>query len=286
MVKCKPATVERREWMKYVAGIMIFLFMLVGVVEASSDIDITVNGQVLEQASALTKVIDQSVYVPLRSIAESLGAEVDWLPEDQAVEVTNATQHVRLWLGLEQATVNGEVVKLEKVPFAEAGRTFVPIRFLSESLGMNVNWVQATRSVTIASSVEAMAPKAVINYSAEDKKWLALIIEAEAGGEPLEGKIAVGAVIINRVQSDLFPNTITDVIFEKSYGYYQYTPVETKYIYKVEPSKETYEAVDRALSGEDPSEGALYFFNPKHTTSQWLKSRKVIKDIGAHRFTL
>ncbi len=273
--------------MKYVTGIMIFIVLLVGAVEASSsDIEIIVNGQALQQASILAKVIDESVYVPLRSIAESLGAQVDWIPGDQAVDVSNTDQYVRLWLGQEQAIVNGEVVNLEKAPFAEAGRTFIPIRFLSESLGMDVNWIQTTRSVMIASNAEVVAPKSVVEYTEEDKKWLAQIIEAEAGGESLIGKIAVGAVIINRVQSDLFPNTITDVIFEKSYGFYQYTPVENKYIYKVEPSKETYEAVDRALYGEDPSEGALYFFNPEHTKSKWLKSRKVIKDIGAHRFTL
>lgn len=274
--------------MRNVIGITVLLLtMWVGVAEAASDIEIMVNGQELQQASHLTKVIDESVFVPLRSISESLGAQVDWIPEENAVEVTNGDQHVMLWIGQQNAMMNGESIQMDKPSFAENGRTFVPIRFLSESLGMDVNWVQATRSVMISTGPSLVAEKkSVVNYTDEDKKWLAKIIEAEAGAEPLEGKIAVGAVIINRVQSDLFPNSIKDVIFEKSYGFYQYTPVETGYIYKVTPSKETYEAVDRALNGEDPSDGSLYFYNPKHTTSSWLKSRKTVKDIGGHRFAL
>lgn len=274
--------------MKHVIGILVFLCMITSVAFASTStsIAITVNGQEVKQASDLAKVIDQAVYVPIRSIVESLGAQVDWIAEDNRVDVTNGEQHVRLWLGQDQAEVNGESISLDRAPFAEVGRTFVPLRFLSESLGLNVNWVQATRSVLIAADAALVAPQPVVSYTEDDKMWLARIIEAEAGGEPLEGKIAVGAVIINRVQSSLFPNTITDVIFEKSYGFYQYTPVENKYIYKVKPSKETYEAAERALLGEDPSEGALYFYNPKHTNSTWLKSRKTIKDIGAHRFAL
>lgn len=117
-----------------------------------------------------------------------------------------------------------------------------------------------------------------------DRYWLAKIIEAEAGIEPLEGKIAVGAVVLNRVAEEWFPDTIQDVIFQKLGGKYQFTPVGNGRLYKVEPSEEAYEAADRALAGEDPTDGALYFYNPKISKSTFFKKKELLASIGNHQF--
>jgi N-acetylmuramoyl-L-alanine amidase len=118
----------------------------------------------------------------------------------------------------------------------------------------------------------------------EDRYWLAKIIEAEAGVESLEGKIAVGAVVINRVESEQFPDTIKEVIFQKYKGVYQFSPVGDGRIYDVEPSEEAYEAAERALAGEDPTDGALYFYNPKISKSKFFKNRELVVTIGNHQF--
>lgn len=118
----------------------------------------------------------------------------------------------------------------------------------------------------------------------EDLEWLAKMIFSEGRGESFAGQIAIGAVILNRVKSPLFPNNIKDVLFEKSYGYYQFTPAETGAIYSATPTAQNIEAARRALNGEDPTNGALFFYNPNKTSSTYLKSRTVSTVIGNHTF--
>lgn len=118
----------------------------------------------------------------------------------------------------------------------------------------------------------------------EDRYWLAKIIEAEAGVESISGKVAVGAVVINRVEDDWFPDSIKDVIFQKHNGVYQFSPVGNGRINKIEPSEDAYKAADLALAGEDPTKGALYFYNPKISKSKFFKNRKALATIGNHQF--
>ncbi|MEH7387233.1 LysM peptidoglycan-binding domain-containing protein [Bacillus sp. JJ1521] len=118
----------------------------------------------------------------------------------------------------------------------------------------------------------------------EEVKWLAKMIYSEARGETLEGQIAVGAVIMNRVKSPLFPNNVKDVLFEKSYGYYQFTPAQTGAINTATPTAQNLEAAKRAINGEDPTNGALFFYNPDKTLSSYLRSRTVSTTIGNHVF--
>lgn len=110
---------------------------------------------------------------------------------------------------------------------------------------------------------------------------LAQVIEGEAADEPYEGKVAVGAVILNRTQSPSFPHTIpgvinqTDAFQSISNGQYQ-RPL----------SKESLNAAVDALNGKDPSGGALYFWNPAKSTSPWVWSRPVVTQIGRHVFAM
>lgn len=98
-----------------------------------------------------------------------------------------------------------------------------------------------------------------ITLSDDDFQILCRIVEAEAGGEDINGRILVANVILNRVESSIFPNTIEGVVFQKSNGTYQFSPIWDGRYYRVKVSEETIEAVERALLGEDYSKGALYF---------------------------
>ena len=102
---------------------------------------------------------------------------------------------------------------------------------------------------------------------------LARLITAEAQGEEYNAKVAVGAVVLNRVKSDTFANTIKDVIYEKINGYYQFTPVLNGWINKP-ANEDCIKAAKEALSGIDPTNGALFYFDDS-TTNQWLLSRPV-----------
>ena len=104
---------------------------------------------------------------------------------------------------------------------------------------------------------DPQAAEAFADYTESDYNVLLRIVQAEAGGCDMKGKILVANVILNRVESDEFPDTITDVVYEKR----QFSPVSNGSINRCKVEEETVEAVDRALAGEDYSEGALFFMN-------------------------
>ncbi|WP_347550216.1 cell wall hydrolase [Pseudalkalibacillus hwajinpoensis] len=120
----------------------------------------------------------------------------------------------------------------------------------------------------------------VTKYSVEEIEMLAKLINGEARGESFEGKVAVAAVTMNRVSSSEFPNSIKEVIFEKG----AYTAVSDGQ-YDKKPGKEAYRAVYAALSGADPSTGALFYYNPEIATDSWIRTRPIIESIGKHVFT-
>lgn len=101
-------------------------------------------------------------------------------------------------------------------------------------------------------------------FTEEDYMNLLRIVEAEASGEDETGKLLVANVVLNRVKDEAFPDTITEVIFQKNKGVTQFSPVSNGRFWKVEISEETVSAVNRALAGEDVSNGALYFAARKY----------------------
>ena len=117
--------------------------------------------------------------------------------------------------------------------------------------------------------------------TSSDLYLLAKCIHAEARGEPYAGQVAIGAVILNRVNSSKFPNTISGVIYQP----YAFTAVSDGQI-NLEPNQTAYNAARDALNGWDPSYGALYYYNPKTATSSWIWSRTVLVTIGNHKFAI
>lgn len=118
----------------------------------------------------------------------------------------------------------------------------------------------------------------------DDLYWLSRIIHAESQGEPYEGKVAVGNVILNRVKSSEFPNTVYGVVFDKQFGYTQFSPVLDGSINNT-PNAESINAAKAALNGERPVGSALYFLNPSKATNFWIvQNRKYFMKIGDHDF--
>ena len=108
---------------------------------------------------------------------------------------------------------------------------------------------------------------------------LARAIHAEARGEPYVGKVAVGAVILNRVKHSSFPNTVAGVIYQPR----AFTAVDDGQI-NLAPNNEAVRAATDAMNGWDPTGGAIYYFNPAKSTSKWIWTRPVVTIIGRHRF--
>lgn len=117
--------------------------------------------------------------------------------------------------------------------------------------------------------------------SSSDVQLMARAINGEARGEPYEGQVAVGAVILNRVKNSNFPNTIAGVIYEKG----AFTAVADGQInVPIKEGSTVYKAARDAMNGWDPTGGAIYYFNPATATNKWIWSRPLIKTIGKHRF--
>ncbi|MBD5532271.1 MAG: cell wall hydrolase [Lachnospiraceae bacterium] len=110
-----------------------------------------------------------------------------------------------------------------------------------------------------------------IIVSAEDYEALLRIVQAEAGNEDTKGKILVANVVLNRVVDERFPNSVYDVIFQRSGGKAQFSPVASGSYYKVVVTEDTREAVNRALAGEDYSEGALFFAARRYAGSSQMR---------------
>jgi N-acetylmuramoyl-L-alanine amidase len=110
-------------------------------------------------------------------------------------------------------------------------------------------------------------------------EMMAHVVYGESRGESYQGQVAVAAVILNRVESDEFPDTVYDVIFQQN----AFTAVNDGQ-YNLQPDSQAYHAVKDALLGWDPSYGSVYYYNPQLATDQWIFSRTVTNQIGNHYF--
>jgi len=134
--------------------------------------------------------------------------------------------------------------------------------------------IKASSNVVKAST----SSSTVIAYTEKEVDLLARLINAEAGGESYDAMVAVGAVVVNRVQAPEWPNSITSVINHVTGGYYQFTPVKNGYINKA-PTDASIRAAWAALYNSDPSNGALFYFDDS-STNQWLWSKQIAARIG------
>lgn len=118
-------------------------------------------------------------------------------------------------------------------------------------------------------------------FSESDVQLLAKIISAESRGEPYQGQVAVGAVIMNRISHPSFPNTLSGVIYQEGAFSCLYDGGVNAAVVD-----SAYQAAREAINGSDPTGGAIYYYNPAKTTNKWIWSRQVVAVIGAHNFAI
>ncbi len=149
---------------------------------------------------------------------------------------------------------------------------------ISEFVNVNSNVYGAEKKKAESSTSTTKAAEGT-----DMTELLARLINGEARGESYQGQVGVGAVILNRVNSPQFPNTISAVIYQKG----QFSCVtDGQFDKKIEENSTVYKAAKEAISGADPTNGALYFYNPKTAKSKWLFSLKTVATIGNHRFAV
>lgn len=161
-------------------------------------------------------------------------------------------------------------------------RTYRAVRRFQERNGLNVDGIVGPSTAVALGLPEAFTaqPASAQGTSrSADEYLLARCIHGEARGEPYVGKVAVGAVVLNRTRSPEFPNTIAGVIYQPL----AFTAVADGQI-NLTPNKDSINAARDALNGWDPTYGTLYYWNPVTATSKWIWSRKVTLKIGKHWF--
>lgn len=163
--------------------------------------------------------------------------------------------------------------------------TYAAVRSFQKNNGLKQDGVVGTQTANAlgirltASAPVAKPPAQGGGGNSNDIQLMARAIYGEARGEPYIGKVAVGAVILNRVRSPKFPNTIAGVIFQPM----AFTAVADGQI-NLSPDEESLRAARDAMNGWDPTYGAIYYYNPSTATSSWIWSRPVHIVIGKHKF--
>jgi len=141
------------------------------------------------------------------------------------------------------------------------------------------------KALGMTSSYQVLAGQAsssgMNGYSSSDVYLLAKTIHAEGRGEPYTGQVAIGAVIMNRIRSDSFPNTVSGVVYQKG----AFTAVDDGQI-NLTPNETAMRAARDAINGWDPTGGALYYYNPAVATSSWIFDRQTVTVIGKHVFAI
>ena len=253
---------------------------LSAILPASAAVEVlSVKGRNVWSEACARVVGGGTTYVSLRTVAGLLapGTAVSW--ENGAAWVrgnglTLSANPGDVWL-----TVNDRALYIPNGVLAENGRTLVPIRVLAEALGGSVEW-NPKEGITLTVGSGRPADPA---YTEDDLYWMSRIISAESRGEPLLGKIAVGTVVLNRVASDEFPNSIREVIFDSQWGV-QFQPVANGTVYD-EPTAESVLAAKLVLDGARAAGDSLYFLAPELTSNHWtMENREFVVTIGCHWF--
>ena len=154
-------------------------------------------------------------------------------------------------------------------------QTYQAVRYFQSKNGLAVDGIVGKATLS------ALGVTVGAGQTNSDLYLLAKCVYAEARGEPYTGQVAVAAVILNRVASPDFPNTISGVIYQP----WAFTAVNDGQI-SLEPDQTAYNAARDALNGWDPTYGCLYYYNPTTATSQWIYSRQTVVQIGEHIFAI
>lgn len=181
-------------------------------------------------------------------------------------EVTNIQTRLKRW-GYYSGNIDGIYGR----------KTEEAVRYFQRKNGLVVDGIAGPK--TLAKIGLPTKTSSSSSATSNEVALLARIISAEARGEPYLGQVAVGAVVLNRVEHPSFPDTINGVIYQPG----AFTAL-TDGQFNVAVADSAKKAAREALAGSDPSGGAIYYYNPKTAKSSWIRSRPVIKQIGNHLF--
>lgn len=227
--------------------------------------------------------VEDTAYVSLREFACMADNAVVWWEEDEAAAYAK-TDSLTLRAPEDEFYIeaNGRMLWCEYGVFTEDDTLYIPLSRAAKAFGFDITYIPEEHTTYLTRLRGAVIPGEEY-YDEEEVYWLSKIIHAEAQGEPFEGKIAVGNVILNRVESKEFPDTVYGVIFDDEHGV-QFTPTVNGAIER-NPGEESILAAKLCLDGAVLDEDMLYFLNESIASSLWVpRNRTFVMAIGGHRF--
>ncbi len=244
--------------------------------------NVNINGRDVLQGQVFG--IGSTTYVPMFKFCDWLGVfSYSYDKSHGVATVSGKGLQISATEGALYIVANGRYFYTVDEILEINGVIYVPIRTLTKALNSKIEWSSRDNEYKVYSGDTSRLKTASQVYNNDEIYWLSRIINAEAGGEPLQGKIAVGNVILNRVRSSQFPNTIYSVIFDKKFGV-QFSPTANGAIYKT-PNAESIIAAKMCIEGYSLSTDVLYFFNPKTSPTNWIsQNRQFAFKVGNHAF--
>lgn len=242
---------------------------------------VIVNDSVVD-AKDTVEIIDGTSYVSFWPVVKALypDATLTRSAYGSVLTVSSASLNMEISLGATYLVANGRYLTLDRAVTGIGDTLLLPARTLGAIVGADVSWDNIGKNVVFTVNSNGPIASADVAYNAEDLYWLSHIIYAEAGNQPLDGKIAVGNVVLNRVASSQFPNSVKSVVYQSG----QFTPVANGTIY-LEPNAESVKAAKLCLDGANTVGNALFFINPKTSRSSWVaRNRTLLTVIAEHAF--
>lgn len=257
------------------------LTLVVGAAQPKSSVSVFIEGQ---QFYGNVAVKDYTTFVGIRKFAASMypNAQVKYNYSTRTLTVQTDKLYLSATDGSNYIVANGRYLYTESPVFMRYGVMYAPVLLLAKAFDAKISWRDYNSSFNISRGSGGILSGDKF-YREDEVYWLSRIINAESGGEILKGKIAVGNVILNRVKSSYFPNTIYGVIFDKKNGT-QFSPTANGTIYK-SPNAQSIIAAKICLEGYSVNNYILYFVNPTLVPNCWVCNNRVLfSKIGNHAF--
>ena len=236
----------------------------------------TIKKAVLALALGVALVAPAGVIASARqeSVRETVTAELSEVAVlksgSQGSEVKEVQRRLKLW-GYYKGSVDGVF----------GAKTKSAVIAFQKKNGLTADGVVGKSTYKALVNGSGSVSSGIGGYSSSDVYLLAKTIYAEGRGEPYTGQVAIGAVVLNRVQSKEFPNTVSGVVYQK----HAFTAVSDGQI-NLTPNETAMRAARDAINGWDPTGGALYYYNPAVATSAWIFDRQTVTVIGKHVFAI
>ena len=246
--------------------LLIVLFLMVifsSIISYATEVNVSVK---LNEDYIITDekniLIDGTTYIVARSLINALNEEILWDENTRTVTINTTENEIKFIVDDSKVIVNSNEIEIKAKPFIRNGRTYIPLRIASDYLGCEVDWVQDTYTVELyKNNLEVNEKyKFIPNYTEEDYRLLSKIVQVESSDGSMDMKLAIANVVLNRVKSNLFPNSVSDVIYQIDI-YVQFPPAHRESFKTVKPTINSKIAAKNALEGLNNIDKCLFFNN-------------------------